>query len=268
MTDDDLFERGLQFDVSTLIHRRRLLGLFAGAGMAAVLGCSADEEPDQTPGRTDPAPASNGGHEIPEETAGPFPGDGSNGPNVLTRSGIVRGDIRASLDPDSTMALGVPLRIEMTVLDLAAGGAPLAGAAVYVWHCDREGRYSMYSPGATNATYLRGVQQVDADGVVRFDSVFPGCYSGRWPHIHFEVYRSLGSATSAGNKISTSQIALPEDWCRAVYATEGYADSVGNLDRVALATDMVFADGWADELGTVTGSLASGLSVALSVPVS
>jgi hypothetical protein len=31
---------------------------------------------------------------IPSETAGPYPGDGSNGPNALTQSGIVRADIR------------------------------------------------------------------------------------------------------------------------------------------------------------------------------
>jgi len=36
----------------------------------------------------------------------------------------------------------VPLTIELTVLDLAANAAPLRGGAVYVWHCDQQGRYS------------------------------------------------------------------------------------------------------------------------------
>ena len=123
------------------------------------------------------------------------------------------------------MAQGVPLTINLTVLDLAANAVPLAGGAVYLWQCDREGRYSMYSQGVTNENYLRGVQEIDASGKVSFTSVFPGCYAGRWPHIHFEVYRSLASATAAGNKIATSQIALPEGLCDAVYASSGYGTS-------------------------------------------
>jgi len=153
------------------------------------------------------------------------------------------------------------------VLDLADGSKPLTGGAVYLWHCDREGRYSMYSSGVTNETFLRGVQEVDGLGKVSFTSIFPGCYSGRWPHIHFEVYRSLASATSAGNKIATSQIALPQDACEAVYATDGYGASVRNLSTVTLAGDNVFRDGYADELGTVTGTTGAGMTVALSVPV-
>ena len=63
---------------------------------------------------------------IPEETAGPFPGDGSNGVNVLTESGVVRSDIRSSFGSSTTVAEGVPLTIELTVADTAAGCAPLA----------------------------------------------------------------------------------------------------------------------------------------------
>ena len=57
-----------------------------------------------------------------------------------------------------------------------------------MWHCDRLGRYSLYGAGVTNQNYLRGTQEADASGNVTFTSIFPGCYSGRWPHIHFEVY--------------------------------------------------------------------------------
>ncbi len=271
----EIFDRGLQFDLSTLIARRRLLGLFAGAGLVAAVGCAPDSEPSPSASAAQASPTSaasgsaalNTTREIPEETAGPFPGDGSNGPNVLTRSGIVRHDIRSSFGTSSTVAGGVPLTIEMTVLDLADGAKPLTGGAVYVWHCDREGRYSMYSSGVTNETFLRGVQEVDSAGKVSFTSIFPGCYSGRWPHIHFEVYRSLASATSAGNRIATSQIALPQQACEAVYATDGYEASTRNLKTVSLDGDTVFRDGYADELGTVTGTAGSGLSVALSVPV-
>ena len=132
----------------------------------------------------------------------------------------------------------------MTILDFANDKSPLAGAAVYLWHCDREGRYSLYSEGVTDENYLRGVQETDDDGLVRFTSIFPACYSGRWPHIHFEVYPSLAKATNSANKIATSQMALPEDTCKAVYAPSGYEQSVQNLSRVSLDSDNVFSDGY------------------------
>ena len=131
----------------------------------------------------------------------------------------------------------------------------LAGAAVYVWHCDRDGNYSMYDGDAVDENYLRGVQEADEDGWVEFTTIFPGCYAGRWPHVHFEVYESLDAATSATNKLRTSQLAFPQDVCEKVYATEGYEESVANLAGVSLDTDGIFtrrllaADGEGDRLG-------------------
>ena len=119
----------------------------------------------------------------------------------------------------------------------------------------------------TNQNYLRSVQATDADGKVTFTSIFPACYAGRWPHIHFEVYPSLAAATNVANKIATSQIALPKATCDLVYATAGYEASVTNLSRVTLATDSVFSDGAALELATMTGSVASGLTATLTVVV-
>ncbi len=178
--------------------------------------------------------------EIPEETAGPFPGDGSNGVNVLSESGIVRSDLTSSFGSASGVAEGVPVTVKLKVHDLnGTDVTPLAGAALYLWHCDREGRYSMYSDGVTDENYLRGVQETAADGSVEFTTVFPACYDGRWPHMHFEVYRSLDSATSYSNKLRTSQLAIPEDSCREVYGVvDGYDASVDNLDRVSLDSDM------------------------------
>jgi protocatechuate 3,4-dioxygenase beta subunit len=157
--------------------------------------------------------------------------------------------------------------MRLAVQDTAAGCAPLAGAAVYVWHCDREGRYSMYSEGVTGENYLRGVQETDADGLVTFTTIFPACYQGRWPHVHFEVYPSLAEATGAGSMLATSQLAFPEDVCDEVYATAGYEQSVVNLSQISLQSDMVFADGVDQQLGTVGGSVAGGLTVDLAVPV-
>ncbi|HEU4909697.1 MAG TPA: intradiol ring-cleavage dioxygenase, partial [Propionibacteriaceae bacterium] len=205
--------------------------------------------------------------EIPEETAGPYPGDGSNGANVLTESGIVRRDITSSFGSSTTKAEGVPLGITMTINDFANNKSPLAGAAVYVWHCDREGRYSLYSQGVTNENYLRGVQETDDGGQVKFDTIFPACYSGRWPHVHFEVYPSLAKATSSANKIATSQMALPEAASKAVYATTGYEQSVRNLSRVSLDSDNVFRDGYDLQIPTVTGDPTNGYQLSFSCAV-
>ena len=83
-----------------------------------------------------------------------------------------------------------------------------------------------------------------------------------------EVFPDLGSATEDANKIATSQIALPKDACDLVYATDGYGQSVANMSRVSLQSDMVFGDdGAIHELGTMTGDVASGMTVALTVPV-
>jgi len=204
---------------------------------------------------------------IPEETAGPFPGDGSNGANVLTQDGVVRSDIRPSFGSSTAVADGVPMTLELTVVDPDNNGAARSGVAVYVWHCDREGRYSMYSDGVTEENYLRGVQEADADGRVRFTSIYPACYQGRWPHVHFEVYPSVAEATAAGGKLATSQIALTADVSKDVYATDGYAQSAGNLSRVSLASDMVFSDGAELETPTVTGSDDAGYVVALTIGV-
>jgi protocatechuate 3,4-dioxygenase beta subunit len=278
--DEPVFDQGLAFDVETLLSRRqvlRALGYGAvGAGLLSIAGCG-QATSSATTGATGGAAATSsatfgaGSAEctaIPEETAGPYPGDGSNGPDVLNQSGVVRSDIRSSFGSSTTVASGVPLTIRLAILDLAKSCASIDGAAVYLWHCDQAGRYSLYSQGAENENYLRGVQAAGADGIVTFTSIFPACYSGRWPHIHFEVYPSLDKAMDSGNKIATSQIALPEDICNQVYATSGYEQSVQNLAGVSLTSDNVFGDdGGVHELGAMSGAIASGLTVDLSVPV-
>lgn len=280
----DIFDRGLTFDLATVVDRRRVLALGAGVlTTIAIAACGDDDGADTSTG-ADPVATSDsasgttgttGGTVdemscmvIPEETAGPYPGDGSNGVDVLTESGGVRGDIRSSFGSSTSAAEGVPLIVSLSVVDSADGCAPLAGAAVYLWHCDREGRYSMYSAGVENENYLRGVQETAADGTVSFTSIYPGCYPGRWPHIHFEVYESVDDITSATNAIATSQLAFPEDVCAVVYTEEGYEGSVGNLNQISLDRDNVFSDdGAAQQLATLTGAAADGYTATLTIVV-
>jgi protocatechuate 3,4-dioxygenase beta subunit len=185
---------------------------------------------------------------------------------VLPLTGAVRSDIRSSFAGLSGTADGVPLTIALTIVS-ASTCAPLAGRAVYIWHCDRLGRYSLYNSGVTSQNYLRGVQEADANGRVVFTSIFPACYAGRWPHIHFEVYPTLAAAQSVTNKVGTSQIALPKVSCDEVYASAGYEQSVRNLSQVSLASDNVFSDGASLELATMTGSPGVGYTAALTVAV-
>jgi protocatechuate 3,4-dioxygenase beta subunit len=285
MTDNH--DLGLAHDLSELRqldqrlrlrwNRRKMLTVIGGASAGAVLLAACGDNKNDgndaalTPttnaaaGSATSAAATGSSTElIPEETAGPYPGDGTNGPDALGDSGVVRSDIRSSFGSSSGKAEGVLLTI---VLHLQAAGKPYDGAAVYLWHCDREGRYSMYSQGATDQNYLRGVQAAGSNGKVTFTSIFPACYPGRWPHVHFEVYRSLATASRASNEIRTSQLALPEDTCKTVYATPGYASSQSALSRVSLSSDMVFRDGYDKQLATVTGDTSSGYVAELTVNV-
>lgn len=290
-------DRGLEFDLSTLMSRRSL-GMFLGAGTAAALAAC-------TPGGTSSAPSASPsasttgasatagatattttttasaaasptftraiaecGVEIPQETAGPYPGDGSNGPNVLEASGVVRRDIASSFGTSSTKATGVPLTVTLTLLDNANGCVPLAGAAVYAWHCDKEGRYSLYDSGLENENFLRGVQEADTNGQVTFKTIYPGAYNGRWPHIHFEVFESMSNATAAGQVLVVSQIALPDAACREVYASTGYETSARNFPNTTLESDNVFGeDGGIYQLATMSGSVSGGYAARLNVTI-
>ncbi|MCU1398111.1 MAG: intradiol ring-cleavage dioxygenase [Acidimicrobiales bacterium] len=303
--DDDPIEdhdRGLSFDLSTLIDRRRiLLGAAGGGALALLAACGSSartastnaaatstataDTTAATTATTSPATAASTAAAtaataatpataativmtaVPEETAGPYPGDGSNGVQVLTESGIVRSNIRTSFGSSTTDAGGVPTTLQMTLIDRTTGD-PLVGAAVYVWHVDSQGRYSLYSQGATGENYLRGVQESDPNGLVTFQSYYPACYDGRWPHIHYEVYPSLAGITSASNKIATSQLAMPDEINKLVYAESSYASSPSAYARVSLNTDMVFSDGTTNEAPTVTGSVTDGYTMTITTPIS
>lgn len=275
-----------------LIGRRRLLGMGAGlvggvgamtllaacgsgssgsagstattATTAPTAGSTADGNSGTAASADSTAATASAGSEIPDETAGPYPGDGTNGPNALTESGVVRTDIRSSFGSSNGTADGIETTMTLTIAD-AATGDPIPGAALYLWHCNRDGQYSMYD--ITNENYLRGVQVADDAGVVHFTSIFPGCYSGRWPHAHFEVYGSIDDATVGSNAIKTSQIAYPEAACNEAYTATGYESSVTNLSRVSLATDNVFRDGAEDQLAAITGSPSDGFELSLLIRI-
>ncbi|HSW04373.1 intradiol ring-cleavage dioxygenase [Aquabacterium sp.] len=258
------FDHGLAADLATLRtqarRRQLLLGLLGGA---AGIG-TAQAQPRATTGNA-------ACRVLPSETAGPFPGNGTNRVNgalasALALSGIERSDIRASIAGAAGIAAGVPLTLTLQLLNAGGGCSPLADHAIYLWQCDREGRYSMYSPGAQDQNYLRGVQRTAADGSASFTTIVPGCYPGRVPHLHFEVYRRIGAASAAALRLKTSQIALPLAQCEQVYRqADGYADSLPHLAGLSFASDGVFSDSVAAQLATLSGSPAAGYTARLTV---
>ncbi len=277
----DEHDLGLAHDLPTLLNRRRALGLLSGVGLSAALAACGllDRASDDPIGDAPPAgglpppnqagsrPATRVGEgDVPAETGGPFPADGSNGRNVLVQSGIVRSDITGSFGGPKGVATGVPTTLALTLLDHENGKTkPLKGAAIYVWHCDSKGRYSMYDPRLAHQNYLRGLQVADGKGRVTFRTIFPAAYGGRWPHIHFEVFESEESATKTRGLLRTSQIALPEKACRQVYGSEGYETSRANIGLTSLKSDIVFRDGYELQMATVTGSVDDGMKIALNI---
>lgn len=275
----DDHDMGLQHDLARMAElqqRRRALGLMLGGASALIAGWGGTASGNAI---TDNAKSAARGACIagPEETAGPYPANGSNtvngaSSNVLTHSGIVRSDIRSSVGISTGTAPGVPLLLSLKLVNTKQGCAALAGYAVYVWHCTRDGNYSLYSSSLHNENYLRGVQLSNSSGLVTFQTIVPGCYPGRYPHIHFEVYPSLAMATRYTNKILTSQIALPRDVCSTVYnGATGYSRSVSNLANISIARDSVFNDNSAAQIAAMTpalsGSVATGYTGSITIGV-
>ena len=274
-------------------RRQSLRWLLAGASVLPVLGCGGGSDDSSTLSTTSSTAGSSTGSSgtgtgsgggttsttptgacaaIPEETGGPYPGDGTNSNasgivSVLTQTGVVRRDIRSSFNGPTGVAAGVPLTIKLQMVNSNANCATLPGYPVYLWHCDRDGNYSLYSAGVTGENYLRGVQEADSSGVVTFQTIFPGCYAGRMPHVHFEVYPTLAKSTNAANRVRTSQFTFPMATLNEVYASAGYSASVRNLAQISYATDNVFSDGTSLQMGTVTGNATDGYVVTLTVGI-
>ena len=233
------------------LTRREALGLFGAATAALSVGACSSGSPTSptattttaaatTTGTTTTPPATTACVVTPSETAGPFPSIA-----LPTRS-----DVREDRQ-------GLQLTLAISVVNTNANCAPVTGASVEIWHCDARGDYSEYGT-QTSATWLRGLQPVDASGKATFITVYPGWYQGRATHIHVEVF-------VGGRTVKTTQIAFPEDVNNAVYATGVYAARGQNPQKNA--NDMVFADGFTSELATMSGSPTSGYNATFTVGV-
>lgn len=285
---------GLLHDLKTIgeniMGRRRALAILASAGgFTAVTACGGDDGSTSTSSgstattsststsstsststsSTSTSSTSSGGTSSssciadPTETNGPYPADGTNSAsgstsNVLTVSGVVRSDIRSSFINSTTTADGVKLELTLQLVDVNNGCAAIEGAAIYVWHCDAAGKYSLYSSGVTTESYLRGVQVTDAEGKVTFTTIYPACYSGRWPHIHFEIFTGGLTSASTGRTASLiSQLAMPAATNTAVFTGDTrYTASIANYNAISISSDNVFGDNSSAQIAQMTPTLS------------
>ncbi|WP_329265621.1 intradiol ring-cleavage dioxygenase [Streptomyces pseudovenezuelae] len=156
---------------------------------------------------------------------------------------------------------GVPLTLRLTVVDATDGCTPVKGAAVEIWHCDAWGYYSGYTtanPGgsapaesedgstANDATYLRGYQIANANGVVKFETIFPGWYTPRTCHIHVKVHTGgeKEDGTYEGGKVNyTGQLFFDDTIAEEIFALDPYSRHSGSY--TTLDNDMVYDGGGA-----------------------
>ena len=177
---------------------------------------------------------------IPSETAGPFPLD------LTANQTFFRQDVR-----ESKPGVQLNLKLRITGEDNCE---PMPNLRVNIWHCDKDGLYSGYSQqnnqGQAGLTYLRGYQMTDVNGEVEFITIFPGWYTGRICHIHFQVYVSSVYA-------AISQLTFPIATKNAIYAANSSLYTKG-ADPLSFSSDNIFSDGYAYQLSTLTPNATTG----------
>ncbi|MET1112464.1 MAG: intradiol ring-cleavage dioxygenase [Allosphingosinicella sp.] len=189
-----------------MLGRRDMMTGMGAAALAPLLACAREPQAAATaaPGRLIAGAACP---LTPRQTEGPFYFDPR----------LVRRDI-------SEGRPGARLRLRLQVVG-ARDCAPALRARVDVWHCDSAGAYSGYEgERSAGEKWLRGTQFADADGVVAFETLYPGWYEGRATHVHCKV------TTPDGREV-TSQIYFPDALSERVYAEEAYRGRGGRRLR-------------------------------------
>lgn len=234
------------------LSRRQLLkfggSMLISSGLLGLIGCGKvnNEEPIAGDDTLISPRNDNICLTMPKETAGPYAAHYGTERNILLYNSVQRSDIRQSLNvigyPGTAIADGIPLTINLHIVNVDTACKPLEGYVIYLWHCDREGHYSMYG-AKRSETYLRGVQTSNADGLVTFQSIFPGCYSDRITHINFEIYPHINGAFDGDNAIFASQFTFQQSVLNNVYSTAGYEKSRAHLSKISIESDKIFKDG-------------------------
>lgn len=206
---------GEQAQPSDLRLRRRdaivlLGGLVAGA--AWNLSCGSKERRGAAAASSPSASSAAACVLTPEVTEGPY----------YIANHLKRRDVTGSRP-------GLALALRLLVQD-AASCKPIKGATVEIWHADAGGHYSGVDD---SKTYLRGYQKTDARGRARFDTIYPGWYMGRTPHIHVKVH-------VGGHEVHTGQLFFADSASAAVYRKRPYR--ARGQSETRNGDDMIYAD--------------------------
>jgi protocatechuate 3,4-dioxygenase beta subunit len=211
-------------DLKRRLRRREALQLFGGLGAAAVWRASGGGVTPARAAQTTPAAEASACVLTPEATAGPY----------YIANHLTRRNIRQNQP-------GLPLALHLTVQH-ATSCQPIGGADVEIWHANAVGVYSGYGgsgpPGGNGGhatpnnrlTFLRGHQISDAGGRVLFETIYPGWYRGRTPHIHLKVH-------VGGRTVHTGQLFFPDVVSDAVYRhgayrSHGQPDTTNGADNI------------------------------------
>jgi len=231
------------------MERKNFLKVFvlaAAAGPMIVDSCK--KESVSTSSSSSSTSSSSSCIVTPTEVEGPYPYPGGELTNPLERSNITESQT------------GVALILTINVVNADSSCAIVENARVDIWHCNKDGYYSGYanqtgifgSEDYTGKTFLRGYQLTDASGQVKFITIYPGWYSGRTTHIHFEVYVN-------GVMKKTTQIAFPESINTAVDTSTLYA-SLG-VNPITNSEDSILGNSATDlahETVSLSGSVSAG----------
>ena len=222
-------------------RRATLISLSVSTVGAAFVGCFGSRESSAPPPASDdddttaaPIDCDQTGH----QTEGPYyPGEPGNLLDITGGRG------------------GVPLQVELLVVDVQADCAPIAGAEVDLWHADASGNYSGYEDFNTEGEdWLRGQQITGSKGQVHFGTIFPGSYPGRSVHLHVKV-------RATGFDELTTQVYFPADLAAAILASAGYAGA----GMTAIGDDNFYSP---ETMMEATGDSSSGVVASIVLGVS
>jgi protocatechuate 3,4-dioxygenase beta subunit len=173
----------------------------------------------------------------PDQTEGPYYFDPA----------LTRRDIREA-------QLGSLVRVELRFLALTTC-RPLDQMPVELWHANALGIYSGYpgqgadgSVDTSTETFLRGMQLTDDTGLVVFETVYPGQYPGRCPHLHIRAH--------VGDRVFTSQVYFSDEQNQATRQESPY--STNAVPLVLNETDRIFVSSGGKQLVGELRELGSG----------
>lgn len=147
---------------------------------------------------------------------------------------------------------GIPIVLEGQFIDVETC-EPITDLWWDLWNCNSTGVYAgvveqgngnANDASNINATFLRGLQKTDSDGVVTFESIFPGHYSGRATHHHMVAHLNAtiqpNSTITGGHAVHIGQAFWDQDLISKVESTYPY--NTNNITITTNAEDRVFSD--------------------------